>query len=362
MTPSGSAGRRHRSRTAYLAFTGIVGLLAVLPLLGVLAPSWYSLLIGTFVFALYAMSWDLLGGYAGQINLGHALFVGVAAYASGLLSLRLGWSPAATIPLGMLASVGVGALVGAPAVRLRGPYLALTTLIALIAAEKLVLIYSDVTGGSSGLNFTPRSFFPPLGYAVPLDQVRLITYYYALGLLALVGLVLVGLAHSKWGAVFEAIREDEAAVEAAGINPAKFKITAFMVSGAAAGLAGAAYVHLPTLAGVQPAGPGGVLNLDLSLLIIVACVVGGLGTMIGPLVGAFFIVIGQALLSELPRQVEVLRALEWQGQGWITLIFLIVLVMLVLFAPRGLWPTVLGRAMPGPQLGVKWGGSRRGNR
>ena len=328
-------------RTAAYAIFG-VGLLvlAALPPLGVLSTASYSLLITACFFAMYAMSWDLLGGYTGQVVLGQALFIGTAAYASGLLSLELGWSPLATIPLGTLAAVGVGALIGAPAARLRGPYLALVTLIALIAASKLVRIFSDVTGGSSGLIFTPENFFPPLGYSVSLEVLYRTSYYYTLGLLAVVGLGLLGLVRSRWGVILTAIREDETAVEASGINPAKFKIAAFMVSAAAAGLAGAAYVHLPTLAGVQPGGANGVLSLDLSLLIIVACVVGGLGSLAGPAIGAFLIVVGREYLSTLPEQIGFLSALQQQGQGWVTLIFLVVLVVLVQVAPRGLLPTL----------------------
>ena len=332
-----------RLGVAYLIFGAGMLVLAALPSLDVLTLEVYSLLIAGCFFAMYAMSWDLLGGYGGQVVLGQALFIGTAAYTSGLLSLELGWSPLATIPLGTLAAVGVGALIGAPAVRLRGPYLALVTLIALIAASKLVRIFSDLTGGSSGLIFTPDNFFPPLGYSVPLDDVYRTSYYYTLGLLAFIGVGLLSIVRSRWGVILTAIREDEAAVEAAGINPAKFKVAAFMVSAAAAGLAGAAYVHLPTLAGVQPGGANGVLSLNLSLLIVVASVVGGLGTIVGPTIGAFLLVVGREYLAALPDQIGFLAPLAQQGQGWITLIFLVFLVVLVQVAPRGLLPTLFAR-------------------
>lgn len=334
-----------RQGISYLIFGAVVAGLAVLPSLDVLTLERYSLLIAGCFFAMYAMSWDLLGGYAGQVVLGQALFIGAAAYTSGLLSLEFGWTPLATIPLGTLAAVGVGALIGAPAVRLRGPYLALVTLIALIAASKLVRIFSDLTGGSSGLIFTPDNFYPPLGYGVPLDEVYRTSYYYTLGLLAFIGVGLLSIVRSRWGLILTAIREDETAVESAGINPAKFKIAAFMVSAAAAGLAGAAYVHLPTLAGVQPGGAQGVLSLNLSLLIIVACVVGGLGSIVGPAIGAFLLVVGREYLSGLPADISFLAPLAQQGQGWITLIFLVFLVVLVQVAPRGLLPTLFPRKL-----------------
>ncbi len=334
-----------RRGAASIIFGASMLVLAVLPSLDVLTLEVYSLLIAGCFFAMYAMSWDLLGGYGGQVVLGQALFIGTAAYTSGLLSLEAGWSPLATIPLGTLAAVGVGALIGTPAVRLRGPYLALVTLIALIAASKLVRIFSDLTGGSSGLLFTPENFFPPLGYSVPLEELYRTSYYYTLGLLAFIGVGLLSIVRSRWGVILNAIREDEAAVEAAGINPAKFKVAAFMVSAAAAGLAGAAYVHLPTLAGVQPGGANGVLSLNLSLLIIVASVVGGLGTIVGPTIGAFLLVVGREYLTALPDQIGFLAPLAQQGQGWITLIFLVFLVVLVQVAPRGLLPTLFARRL-----------------
>ena len=343
--------RRRRSLASYLIFGGIVGVLALLPLLKLLPSSWYAPLIFATFFAIFAMSWDLLGGYAGQMNLGHALFIGVAAYTSGLVSMHLGWPPWFTIPLGAVTAVIVGALIGIPAIRLRGPYLALVTLLALMAAYKLVLIYSDVTEGVSGMSFSPKSFFPPLGYDVPLAQVKLITYYYSLGLLTLIGLALLMVARSRWGAIFAAIRENEAAVEAAGLNPAKFKVVAFMVSASAAGLAGAAYVHLPVLPVLQPGGLDGVLSLDLSLSIIVASVVGGLGTIIGPLLGAYFTKLSEQYLSELPMRVDAFRFLE--GQGWITLVFLVLLIVLVLFAPKGLLPAFMERWLRRPSSEVK---------
>lgn len=337
--------RKRRSLASYLVFASVVGTLALLPAFNLVPSEWYVPFIFANFFAIFAMSWDLLAGYAGQMNLGHALFIGVAAYTSGLAGTHLEWSPWVTIPLGMGASVIVGALIGIPAIRLRGPYLALVTLLALIAVYKLVLIYSDVTEGISGMSFTPKHFFPPLGYDVPLERVKLVTYYYSLGLMALIGAALLVIAQSRWGMIFKAIRDNEAAVEASGLNPAKFKVVAFMVSASAAGLAGAAYVHLPVLAALQPAGLDGVLSLDLSLSIIVASVVGGLGTIMGPLIGAYLTKLGQQYLSELPSHVEALHVLE--GQGWISLLFWILLVFLVLFARKGLLPLLMGYLLRG---------------
>ncbi|MBI1729953.1 branched-chain amino acid ABC transporter permease [Candidatus Acetothermia bacterium] len=340
--------RKRTSAHAYLILVGVLAILAILPWLGILSPAWYRTLIAAQFLAIFAMSWDLLGGCTGQVNLGQALFIGGAAYASGLIGLYLHWPPLFAILAGALAAMLIGLLVVVPAIRLRGPYLALVTLIALIAALKLVLIYSDVTGGLAGFSFKPNDFFPPLGYSVPLKQALSISYYYALGLLALLGFAILWITRSRWGAIFEGIREDEMALAAVGVNPAKFKILAFLISSGAAGLAGAAYVHLPILPVVQPAGAGGVLSLDLSLLVIVASVVGGLGTIVGPLIGAFVLKLGEFGLNQLPSQFDDLKNIE--GTGWITLVFLLLLIFWVRFMPRGLVPTLFGNAIRGANL------------
>jgi branched-chain amino acid transport system permease protein len=340
--------RKRTSAHAYLILVGVLALLAILPLLGILSPAWYRTLISAQFLAIFAMSWDLLGGCTGQVNLGQALFIGGAAYASGLISLYLSWPPVLAILAGALAAMLIGLLVVVPAIRLRGPYLALVTLITLIAALKLVLIYSDLTGGLAGFSFKPKDFFPPLGYSVPLKEVLSISYYYSLGLLGALGIVLLWITRSRWGAIFEGIREDETALAAVGINPAKFKILAFLISSGVAGLAGAAYVHLPILPVVQPAGANGVLSLDLSLLVIVASVVGGLGTIIGPLIGAFVLKVGEVALNQLPGPLDNLRNIG--GTGWITLVFLLLLILWVRFMPRGLLPTLFGNAIRGANL------------
>ncbi len=310
----------------------LLGTLAILPWIG-LPTSWYIPLIFADFFAMFVMSWDLLAGYAGQLNLGQAFFIGTAAYTSGLLNIYLHWTPALTIPLGVLAAVGVGALVGAPAVRLKGPYLALVTLVLPIAATRLVGVYADVTGGNLGK--TIHDTVPQVGRGVPYLDYLMINYYYALILMALIALFLLAIASSRWGKIFEAIRENEAAVAAAGINPAKYKILAFMLSALVAGLAGATYVHLPILPILQAGGPSGVFSSTLSILIIVAAALGGMGTITGAIVGAFLLKIGQQVLGELLGTQFFSSA---DAQRWATLIFLVGLVLFVLFARRGLVP------------------------
>jgi len=303
----------------------IIALLGIMPYL---APRWMTTLTFASFFAIFAMSWDILAS-TGQISFGHAFFIGVAAYASGLLNTYLMLPPWATIPLGMLAAGLVGLLVGWPALRLRGAYLALVTLILPIAALKLVIIFSSITGGELGKPVTP---FPNVDIRTPYQTFQRINYYYALGLMALVGASLIFIATSRLGVIFEAIREDEDAAEAAGLNTAKFKILAFVISATAAGLGGAGYVHVGSFPYVQPIGPDGVFSSELSILLIVASVAGGLGTIIGPLVGAYALKVGQQYLRDLAGQMPGLAFLD----KWTTLIFLLLLLILVLFVRQGL--------------------------
>jgi branched-chain amino acid transport system permease protein len=311
-----------------------VGMLALLPFIG-LPTSWYIPLIFADFFAMFVMSWDLLAGYAGQVSFGQTFFIGTAAYTSGLLNIYLHWTPALTIPLGVGASVLVGALVGAPAIRLKGPYLALVTLVLPIAASRLIGVYADFTGGNLGK--TIRDTVPNVARGTPYLQYLQINYYYALILMTLIALFLIVIAHSRWGKIFEAIRDNEEAVAAAGISPAKYKILAFILSASIAGLAGAAYVHLPVLPVLQAGGPDGVFSSTLSMMIIVASVVGGMGTITGGIVGAYLLKVGPHELSQWLGAQQLATDL----QRWTMLIFLVTLVLLVLFARRGLVPLLL---------------------
>jgi len=231
--------------------------------------------------------------------------------------------------------VFVGALVGTPAVRLKGPYLALVTLVLPIAASRLIGVYADVTGGSLGK--TVQDTVPNVARGTPYLEYLRINYYYALALMTAIAAFLIAIARSRWGKIFEAIRENEEAVAAAGISPAEYKVLAFMLSASVAGLAGAAYVHLPILPVLQAGGPDGVFSSTLSIMIIVASVVGGMGTITGGIVGAYLLKVGQQGLGQLLGAQQLATDL----QRWTTLIFLVLLILLVLFARRGLVPLLL---------------------
>jgi len=194
-------------------------------------PYYLRILIMASIFALFAASWDLLSGFTGQISFGHALFFGVAAYTSALLNLNIGLPTWLTIPLGALAAVLAGLVIGVPCLRLRGAYLALATLAFPLILTGIVFVIPDITGGELGVSGIDR-----------LSGSRVIEYYIVIALMVTLGFVMWKIADSKTGIIFHAIREDELTARASGINTTKYKLLAFCLSGLFAGVAGGLYI------------------------------------------------------------------------------------------------------------------------
>ncbi|MGQ9602304.1 MAG: branched-chain amino acid ABC transporter permease [Candidatus Bipolaricaulia bacterium] len=326
-----------------LAWTAVVAILALLPYLPLFHPQrgdpWITAFILANYLAVFAMSWDILSGFTGQINFGQAFFIGAASYTGGLANAILGWPIYISIPIGILAAILLGLLVAFPTLRLRGAYLALVTLFLPILAVKLVSIerFARITGGGLGkAGLTPlaavalRDFnndgkIDRADLLIRYAKNQQIDYYYSLGLMLLVAALLLWLARSKVGKIFEAIREDEEAVEAAGINAAKYKILAFLISAGVAGLGGAFYAHY-----WRSLVPSEMLSLDLSLKVIIAAVLGGMGTILGPAIGAYFLTIGkEALARTMPSALSL-------PVGWTTLVFIALLLLILGFARRGI--------------------------
>lgn len=274
----------------------------------------YILRIGTMalIFAIFAASWDLLSGYVGQLNLGHAIFFGTAAYTSGLLNLHLGLPPVVTIPLGAVAAVVAGLLVGIPCLRLKGQYLSLATLAFPIILTGVVFIFMDVTGGELGVSGLTR-----------LAPTRLAEYYVALGTALVLVLAMWKITDSKVGLIFHAIREDEIAARASGINTPLYKILAFCLSGLFAGLAGGLYVHYMRIAGPS------TLAVMTSFQPIIWCIFGGIATIYGPVVGVFILV----PLTEVLRVAPEVRMLLYAAT----------IIVILRFMPEGLAPWVVDR-------------------
>ena len=291
--------------------------LALLPL-WVTNPYVLSVLTLAALYAIFAASWDILSGYIGQLNFGHAVFFGAGAYAAGFLGPHL--PPPLVLPAGAVAAVGFAFLVGLPCLKLRGPYLSLTTLVFPLILERLAFTFRDVTGGEYGI--TVES---PLG--------RLGLYYAALALLAATLGLLLAVAESRIGRTFRAIGDDDQAAMAAGIDATRYKLGAFVLGAALAGLGGVLYAYH-----LRHVGPE-VFGLFTSFSIVIMGIVGGMGTILGPALGAYFL----TLLGESLRGIETYRLLIYSA----------VMILCVLLLPRGLWSLgeTLGRLMPRSPMG-----------
>jgi branched-chain amino acid transport system permease protein len=295
------------------------------------APAWvwnpYHLhtLIMAGIFAVLALSLNLLLGYAGQLSLGHAAFFGIGAYASALLTLKLEWSAW----IGLIAAIVLpglaGYAVGRIALKLRGAYFVLLT-ISFAGVVSLVSVnWMDLTNGPLGL-----PGIPPLEIAVPgLPPLSLRTkgayYYLVLAVAAASYLLCRRLVQSRIGRALVALRENETLAESVGIDGTFYLVLAAVVSAAMAGAAGGLYAHYTRF--VSPE----VFLFTYTVTMVIMVVAGGKGTLAGPIVGA-------VIFTVLP---EVLRAVtSWQ---WQMLLYGIVLVATLLFMPRGIVPALRDR-------------------
>ncbi len=286
-------------------------LLLILPLL-TSEPYTLRVLILACIFAIFAASWDLLSGFTGQVSFGHALFFGVAAYTAALLNQNIGLAPWATIPIGALAAVVAGLVVGIPCLRLRGVYLSFATLAFPLILVGVVVAIPGITGGELGI------------YGIdPLSSSRVTSYYIVVPSMMVLGFVMWKITDSKTGLIFHAIREDEVTARASGINTTRYKLLAFCLSGLFAGIAGGLYAHF-----LRGAGPS-TLELALSFQVIIWAVFGGIATIYGPMFGAL-------LLYSLS---EFVFGVYWDALQPARMLILALIVMLVLlFMPEGVVP------------------------
>jgi len=300
--------------------------LAILAILPTFAPQSAVYLLGlTFIFVVYVISWDLIAGYAGQINLGHTVFIGIGAYTTALLQNpeRLGillpqlpiW---VTIVLGGLMAMAFGFAIGAICLRLKGYYLALVTAILPLICIQLLNVYSDVFGGYEGFS---------VGFEKALASSLIAKYYISFAFMLICIVATIYIIRSPLGIKLKAIREDEELAEAVGIDVVRYKLIAFCLSAFFAGLAGAVMVHYRITVGPD------LFDIPLMLMIILAAVIGGLGTIYGPIVGAFLIYLAKNYIF-----VQIVQPLSLNISDEIFLYIL--LIIIILKSPEGLFEKV----------------------
>lgn len=235
-------------------------------------------MVRIFVFAnflaIFAISWDVLSGKTGYISFGHPFLIGVGGYTTALLTYHLQLPLYVTIPIAVVVTMVAGTLFFLPALRIRGTYFALVTLAFMELMYGLVqVIAPTITGGTRGLSGLPTL----VTGAIP-------NYYLSFSVMFVVGISAWLLLRTRLGTALSAIGMDEEAVGASGLNTTKLKLFAFMVSALIAGLGGALYIHyLGSIA------PRGLFDVSFLFTILVACLLGGAGTITGPIIGAFFL-------------------------------------------------------------------------
>lgn len=333
--PAPSPARRRlrmpRSTFGRHAVTALGGFLVIAAVLELTGPFVNFQLATMSYYAIAAVGLTVLTGLNGQISLGHGALMAVGAYTTALLVE----TDAVPLLLVMLAAaavtVGVGAIVGVAAARLHGPYLAGATLALAVAVPALAIYFDGVFGGEQGLTVdAPEvpAWFDNAVYFVTANETNPQKYLAYLGWAALI-VVMVALANltaGRLGRVWRAVRDDEVAAELAGIRLGQVRVTAFVVSAACAGLAGAVLGLV-----VRLAAPTG-FSIVLSLGLLTAVVVGGLGSLPGALFGSAILV----FLPPFARDVGIAAGLDGTSAAQLApLVYGVVLVLVILLAPSG---------------------------
>lgn len=290
------------------------------------APMWsgdygLSQLSFVLVYAIAGLGLMVLAGYTGLASIGHAAFLGVGAYVETWCAAR-GWPFPLSMAFAAALSAAVGVLVGLPALRVKGIYLAIATLSFGFIVEEVLARWESVTGGNAGVNVKPLQF---LGSELGSEEAF---YYVALGTCVLVTLGVMNLLRSATGRAFIAIRDSEISAQSMGIHLAGYKTLAFAVSAAIVGIAGALYAH--KLRFISPDQFGIQQSIDLLLMVVV----GGLGSIHGAFLGAIFLITMPQLIA---------MAKDWlppaigQATGLQAVVYGAVLMGFVLFEPMGLY-------------------------
>ena len=315
---------------AIAAFALAIGLMTW----GLSSGVWLTFIMMALYAALLAQAWNLLGGYGGQFSFGHALFFGTGAYVQAIAQLSWGLNPWLALAVAVGAAAAVGAGVGALTFRygLKGSYFALVTL-AFAEVFRILAVSLGFTGGGVGLMLPLRESFANLQFGSRKGYIVLV-----LGFVIAAALVTAWLRHSRFGAQLQAVRDNEDAARAIGVDPWAVKLGAITLSAAFMGAGGAFYVQV-----FQYIDPSLAFGSTSSVEALVAAIVGGMGTLWGPVLGAVVL----QLLAELTRN------LFGQLPGLNMVVYGAVLVLIVLFVPRGL--SGVGRSVR-----ELWQGSGRG--
>ena len=295
-----------------------------------------------FIFAILALGLNVVVGYTGLLHLGIAAFFAIGAYTAGILTTA---AYAFELPfyvaliVGPVLAAGLGILLGAPTLRLRGDYLALVTLGFGEVAKSAIINLGSITGGSQGLNPVPPPQTPPW---LPLDWTGDFRpfYFLTLGILILVAILLRNIERSRLGRSWIALREDELAANCMGLNPAKLKLAAFALGSGLAGLAGVLYATRLT----STSNPN-AYDFNRSIFMVCCLILGGLGNRLGVLLGVFLLVGFDNILCPI-IDAQIQQAFPKSGgkiylqfTGWRLFVFGMALILMMRFRPEGIIPS-----------------------
>jgi branched-chain amino acid transport system permease protein len=300
-----------------------LGFLILLALLVALVQNAFvlHLLIMVFTSAALGLAWNIIGGYGGQLSLGHAAFYGIGAYTSTLLFLHLGVTPWLGMIAGGLLAVIASLVLGIPCFRLRGTYFTLATIAFAEVLRILVVYFKEFTGGSIGIVLKFNAGFLNLMF-----KNREPFAYIALGFMVLTYYLSVWIENSRLGYYLTALKENEDGARALGINTYRCKLVALMISAFLTALIGSFFAQYLTF--IEPESE---FSLGLSIALTLSVMIGGIGTALGPVIGAFIIT---------PLQ-ELLRVyISGEYQGLQNIIYGIVLVVVVICIPQGVYKWV----------------------
>lgn len=285
-------------------------------------PYFMHLIVLALIWVILAQGQNLIQGFVGYVSIAQAGFMGVGAYFSTLLTVKLGWSVWMTLWMAPLFTGLVSIFVGYPSLRVKGHYFAIVTLAYNMVIFTVLLTYSSLTGGEAGISNVPRpAEFSVFGWVFNFEGRSNANFYTLVLLLAFLATGLcASILHSRVGRVLLAIRQNENLADAIGVSTWRYKLFAFVVSAGLAGLAGALYAHYIGFLNPEPFG------VDQSLNAILAVILGGSGTLAGPVIGAFAVVF-------LPEYLRIADSYRLVTYGFM-------LVIATIFLPRGLVPVI----------------------
>lgn len=293
------------------------GILMLLPL--VITSNYITtILVNCMAFAIFGLSWNIIGGYGAQISWCSAAFVAIGAYVNFIFSNEFGISPFISLPLGMVISYGMATLIGFGTFRLQGAYFSIATIAFAETLLSAIKYFKGITKGAAGMYLTYRgSNFWALTFA---DDSPF--YYIMLVLLILTLIFTYRFTVSKTGWYLSCIKGNEVAAGSLGIETFKVKLKAFQISAMMMSVAGCFYASFLTYIS-----PTSTCSFDLSIKIGVVAIIGGIGTLWGPVVGAFLIV----------PMIEI-AALLLGASGASNILYGLMLVLIVMFRPTGVYP------------------------